>query len=307
MSESAEKVKKTQGPQESVRSALLGIGDDSEPARAARRVRRRIPFRAWVGGLLLAVMTLGCIVGPFLLAQGPFDQVLSDALNPPSAGHWLGTDDLGRDLLSRLLTGGRYTVGIAVAATTLGMVFGGILGVLAGYRRGVTEVIIMRAVDTMLVFPDVLIAFVVVAILGAGTSSVTYAMIVYSIPIFARFAFGSTIAVMSREYIEATKSRGASDMRLIFRHVIPNILPEMVIIWTLRLGIVAFLVSGLSFLGLGVQPPIPEWGAMLSQGQVFMQTNPALVLIPGAAITLFILAINLLGDGLRDVLDPRDS
>jgi peptide/nickel transport system permease protein len=280
--------------------------DEVEPAAVTgQRLSAHLPFRAKVGALILLVIVVAGVVGPFVLPHSPSVQSLDEALQGPSSAHWLGTDDLGRDLLSRVVAGTRYTVGIAVISTSVGLLVGGILGVLAGVLRGLAEVAVMRVVDTMLVFPDVLIAFVVVAILGAGTRSVVYAMVAYSVPIFARFAYGSTLTVMGLEFIAATRSRGASRWRITWRHVIPNIFAEMVVIWTLRMGIVAFLVSGLSFLGLGVQPPVSEWGAMLSQSQVFIQTNPSLALIPGAAITLFILGINLLGDGMRDVLDPR--
>jgi peptide/nickel transport system permease protein len=265
------------------------------------------PLRAKLGllilfGILVASVVVG-LVSPF----DPMKPDLAASFEGSSGKHWLGTDQLGRDVLSRLALGARYTVGITVAATAGGSLVGGVFGVLAAYFGGWVESVIMRVVDTLLAFPGVLIAFLVIAVLGTGTSSLIYATIIYSIPVFARLAFGTSKRVLASHFIEAARIRGASDSRIILTHVVPNILPEMVVLWTLRLAIAAMLVSSLSFLGLGVQPPLPEWGAMLSQGREFITSHPAMVIIPGLAVSLLIIGVNLLGDGLRDAVDPRQQ
>lgn len=270
-----------------------------------RRSRRGIPFRLLLGAVLLGLILTAMLLAPVVAPAGPTQQNLSEALRPPGSGHLLGTDGLGRDTLTRLLYGARYTVGIAIFSTTVGAVTGLALGVVAGYFRGWLDAIIMRATDALLAFPSILIAFVVVAILGTGIKSLLYAMMVYSAPIFVRFAYTATLPLRSRDFVEASRARGASHMRILTRHIVPHVLPEIVVLWTLRLGIVAILVSSLSFIGLGVIPPTPEWGAMLGEGAEYLTYAPALVIAPGVAISLLIISFNLLGDGLRDYLDPR--
>ncbi|UWP86796.1 ABC transporter permease [Dactylosporangium fulvum] len=266
---------------------------------------RRLPVRAQLGlGMLVAIVVVSTVV-PLLSPYKPFQQNLSEAFQGFSAAHPLGTDQLGRDMLVRLAYGARYTIGITLAATVLGAVIGMTAGVIAAYYRRWPETIVMRAVDVMLAFPGVLIAFIVIAVLGTGTAPLLYATTIYSVPVFARLAYGTSKSIMARQFVDAARARGASDARIIWRHIVPNIVPEMVILWTLRLAITAMLVSSLSFLGLGVQPPTPEWGAMLSQGREFLRVEPAMVVVPGVAVSLLIIAINLFGDGLRDAVDPR--
>jgi peptide/nickel transport system permease protein len=265
----------------------------------------KLPFRAVLGLLILfgilAVSVAIELVSPF----DPMKPDLAASFQGPSGEHWLGTDQLGRDVLARLAMGARYTIGITVGATAGGSLVGGVFGVLAAYYGGWVETVVMRIVDTLLAFPGVLIAFLVIAVLGTSTGSLVYATIIYSIPVFARLAFGTSKTVLASHFIEAARIRGASDSRIITTHVVPNILPEMVVLWTLRLAIAAMLVSSLSFLGLGVQPPLPEWGAMLSQGREFITSHPAMVVVPGLAVSLLVIGVNLLGDGLRDAVDPR--
>jgi ABC-type dipeptide/oligopeptide/nickel transport system permease subunit len=270
-----------------------------------RRSRLHLPFRALAGGALLGIILLAIILDPVLTTRSATHQDLSNALKSPSLSHLLGTDQLGRDTLTRLLYGARYTVGITIFSTTLGAVVGVMLGMLAGFFRKWVEVVVMRTTDALLAFPSILIAFVVVAVLGPGISSLVYSMSIYAAPIFVRFAYTATLPVVARDFVEASRARGASTTRILLRHILPNILPEIVILWTLRLGVVAVLVSSLSFVGLGVQPPTPEWGAMLGQGTEYLDIAPSLVIAPGLAISLLIISFNLLGDGLRDVLDPK--
>ncbi|MGE0803055.1 MAG: ABC transporter permease [Lautropia sp.] len=272
------------------------------------RARRPIPFRLALGGCLLAIIVLAVLFAPLISSYDPTRQTLSNALLAPgSPGHLLGTDNVGRDIFTRLLYGGRYTVGIALLATTLGAIVGVAVGATAGFFRGVLEAVIMRTTDALLAFPSILIAFVVVAILGTGTNSLIWAMMIYAVPIFVRFSYTATLPLMSHDLIEASRARGASNLRILCRHVVPNILPEIIILWTLRLGAVAILVSSLSYVGLGVTPPAPEWGAMLGQGSQYLSYAPTLVLAPGIAISVLIIAFNLIGDGLRDYIDPRSK
>lgn len=279
-----------------------GIGQLSS---TMRRPKRAIPFRMVLGGLLLALILLAVLLAPVIARQSPTAQNLSDALASPGGRHLLGTDELGRDTLTRLLYGARYTVGIAIFSTTVGAVVGLSLGVVAGYFRGWSDAVIMRAIDALLAFPSILIAFIVVAVLGAGIDSLVYAMMIYAAPIFVRFSYTATLPLGSRDYVEASRARGASDLRILCRHIVPHVLPEIIILWTLRLGVVAILISSLGFIGLGVTPPTPEWGAMLGEGAEYLTYAPTLVIAPGAAISILIISFNLLGDGLRDYLDPR--
>lgn len=279
--------------------------DLTDLSGGARRTKRGVPFRLVLGAVLLGLILLAMLLAPVLTSTGPAQQNLSEALRPAGRDHLLGTDPLGRDTLTRLLYGARYTVGIAILSTTVGAVVGLVLGVVAGYFRGWLDAIIMRTTDALLAFPSILIAFVVVAILGPGMESVLYAMMIYSAPIFVRFSYTATLPLKSRDFVEASRARGASHLRILARHIVPHVLPEIIVLWTLRLGIVAILVSSLSFIGLGVIPPTPEWGAMLGEGAEYLTYAPTLVIAPGMAISLLIISFNLLGDGLRDYLDPR--
>lgn len=293
------------GPAE---SAPVSGPPERKPRKLALRrsfFKKRLPPRAMLGIAILLFILAVTVLVPLLSPYTPTQQNLAEALQGFTLAHPLGTDQLGRDMLVRLAYGARWTVGITLAATCIGAVVGVALGILGAYYGRWLEVVLMRSVDVMLTFPGVLIAFFVVAILGAGTTSLIYAVSLYSVPIFARLAYGTTKSIMTRQFIEAARTRGANDLRVMVRHILPNIFSEMVILWTLRLGVTALLVSSLSFLGLGVQPPTPEWGAMLNQGREFMRVLPSMTIIPGVAISLFIVAINLLGDGLRDAIDPR--
>lgn len=282
-------------------AAVAGVGQ----RRRSRPSLRRVPKRALFGGALLLGLLGTCLVVQLFSSADPYQQDLANALASPSWSHPLGTDELGRDTLARIAHGANYTVGITVAATVVASIAGVSLGVVAGYYRGWLDTVIMRLVDAMLSFPGILVAFIVIAILGAGTLQLLYAAALYSTPIFARLAYGTSRSVMTQQYIDSARARGASNPRIILRHVLPNITSEMTILFTLRLAVCALLVSALSFLGLGVAPPTPEWGAMLSNGRQYLRTEPLMVVIPGLTITLLIVGFNLLGDGLRDLLDPR--
>lgn len=277
------------------------------PVTSAKTTRApwRSNARMTLGASILLAIVAVAVVVPIVSPYSATTQDLRSAFQGPSWSHPLGTDNLGRDVLVRLAVGARYTIGITVTATTVGAVIGVGLGSVVAYVGGVLDAVVMRAVDVLLAFPGVLISFMVIAVLGPGADALVYAVIVYSTPIFARLAYGTSKSISGRLFIEAARSRGASSRRIILRYVLPNITSELAILWTLRLAVTALLVSALSFVGLGVQPPAPEWGAMLSQARDYMRVDPRLFLAPGIAISLLIVAINLLGDGLRDAIDPR--
>ncbi|MET3291583.1 UNVERIFIED_CONTAM: peptide/nickel transport system permease protein [Brevibacillus sp. OAP136] len=217
----------------------------------------------------------------------------------------MGTDDKGRDVLSRIIFGTRLSLAVGFVAVFIGAFFGVILGLLSGYYGKWVDTIIMRIIDVLLAFPGILLALAIVSALGPSLINVMIAVGVFSIPMFARIVRGSTLAVKKLEYIDAIRSLGASDLRIIFVHIFPNILSPIIVQASLRLATAILSAAGLSFLGLGAQPPLPEWGAMLSNGRDFLFTAPYLAMFPGIAISTLVLGFNVFGDGLRDALDPR--
>lgn len=269
---------------------------------------RLLRHRSGSIGLVLSVLFLVlAVAGPWLV---PYDPARQDylALNQSfSAEHWLGTDNFGRDLASRLLAGARYSIGIGLSATLLGALVGGAWGLWSGYAGGVADNLSMRLVDIMLAFPGLLLAIALITLTGPGVGPVILASAVFGIPIFARLVRGSVLAVKERAFVEAARGLGASGGRIMLRHLVPAVIAPVVVYASLRLGVTLLVASGLSFLGLGVQPPTPEWGAMLSDAQLYLAIHPLMAFAPGVTITLAVLGFNLLGDGLRDVLDPRLS
>lgn len=259
---------------------------------------------------MLALSVVALFVGAALLADivAPHDPLAVDLASnylPASSAHWLGTDHLGRDTFSRLLLGARVSLTIALVATLAGLLAGATLGLVAAWRRGVAEGTIMQAVDVLLSFPDMLLAIAVAAILGRGVSSTIVAVAIFSVPIFARLVRASAQSVVNADYILASRAAGASASRLLLRHVLPQCYAPLLAQGTITLGSAILFASGLSFLGLGVQPPEPEWGAMLSRGRELLRSSPLGAVAPGLAITLVVLSFSLLGDGLKDALDPR--
>jgi peptide/nickel transport system permease protein len=269
-------------------------------------VRQFRRSRAAVVGLGLTLLfLLTSALAPLIAPYDPIALGLGQQLQPPSLVHPLGTDELGRDMLSRLLWGARYTLLITVGAVALAVVIGSGLGVYAGYRGGLSDTLIMRAMDVLLAMPGFLLAIAIIAALGAGMTNVIIAVGVHAIPGFSRVARGATLSVREQEYVQASRVVGSRDARIMWRHVLPNVTAPLLVQTTLQLATSILTASGLSFLGLGPQPPTPEWGAMLSTGRTYVTSNPQLATIPGLAILLVALGFNLLGDGLRDALDPR--
>ncbi len=260
---------------------------------------------AIVGGVVIGLFALLGLFGPWLAPYDPLAQQLRDNYQSMSAAHWLGTDDLGRDVLSRLLYGARISLSISLVGVTGGLLIGVLLGLVAAYVGGWTDAVIMRFVDILYALPGILLAIAIIAVLGKGILNTIIAVVIFSIPTFARVVRGSVLAVLELEYVEACRAVGASAPRIILGHVMPNASSQLIVQATLMLGTAILIASGLSFLGLGVQPPNPEWGAMLSKGRELMRTTPIVAIAPGMAITLVVLSFSVVGDGLRDALDPK--
>lgn len=260
---------------------------------------------AVAGLVVIAFFFAAAALAPLISPHNPIEFQLGSQLLPPSMTHPLGTDELGRDLLSRLLYGSRITFVITFGAVAIAVLVGAAIGVVAGYFGGWVDQLAMRFMDILLAMPMFLLAVAIIAALGPGTRNVIIAVGIGSIPVFARIARGSTLSVKQEDYTLAVRAIGASHSRIVVRHIVPNVLPPLLVQTTLRLATAILTASGLSFLGLGPQPPTPEWGAMLSTGRNFLTSSPQLVIVPGMAILLVTIAFNLVGDGLRDALDPR--
>lgn len=257
-----------------------------------------------VGLFLSLIFVLMAVFGGLVAPYGYAEPDYINSLSGPTSAHWLGTDTFGRDTLSRLLYGARYSIGIGVSATLLGAIVGGLWGLISGYFGGAIEAVSMRLVDVMLAFPGLLLAIGLITLTGPGLWPVLLASAVFGVPLFARLARGATLAARERLFIEAARGLGGGHVRILFKHLLPAIFSPVLIYATLRIGVTLLVASGLSFLGLGLQPPTPEWGAMLSDAQLYLSLHPILAFAPGVVITLAVLGFNLLGDGLRDVLDP---
>jgi peptide/nickel transport system permease protein len=260
---------------------------------------------AMVGAIIILFYILIGLFAPLLAPYDPYKIILEEKLLPPSDDHWMGTDDKGRDILSRILYGSRLSMGVGFAAVAFGAFFGIIFGLVAGYYGKWVDSFIMRMMDVMLAFPGILLALAIISALGPGLLNVTIAVGAFSVPLFARIVRGSTLEVKRLEYIDAIRSLGANDFTIIFKHILPNILSPIIVQGTLRLATAILSAAGLSFLGLGAQPPSPEWGTMLSNGRDFLFSAPYIAIFPGLAISILVLGFNIFGDGLRDAFDPR--
>lgn len=258
----------------------------------------------------MALVVVVAFVGAALLSDrlAPYDPLATDlAANyrPASPDHWLGTDHLGRDTFSRMLAGARASLSIALVSTAAGLLVGAGIGLVAAWKRGAADQALMQVVDVLLSFPDMLLAIAVAAILGRGAAATMVAVAIFSVPVFARLVRASAQAVVSADFVLASRAAGASGSRILLRHVLPQCVGPVLAQGTITLGSAILFASGLSFLGLGVQPPDPEWGAMLSRGRELLRSSPLGAIAPGVAITAVVLSFSLLGDGLKDALDPR--
>ncbi|MEN3931370.1 ABC transporter permease subunit [Microvirga sp. W0021] len=260
---------------------------------------------ALAAGLFLVVLVLVAIFADFIAPYG-LDTPDYDAITmPPSWAHWAGTDDYGRDIFSRIIFGARISLAVGFLSVTIGGLVGIALGLISGFYGGWIDNLIMRICDVLLAFPGIVLAIAVISILGPGVDNVIYAVAVFSIPVFARLVRGSTLAIKQSVYVDAARAIGVSNNLLMLRHILPGTLPSVIVYFSMRIGTAILTAASLSFIGLGAQPPSPEWGAMLAAGRTYIETEPHLALYPGLAIFVTVLAFNLLGDGLRDALDPK--
>lgn len=232
-------------------------------------------------------------------------QNLFESLQAPSSKHWLGTDEFGRDIFARIVHGARVSLTVGIVAVSISIVVGGILGAVAGYYGGMLDNVIMRAMDIFLAVPSILLAIAIVSALGPSLANLMIAISISSVPRYARIVRASVLSIRDQEFIEAARAIGASNTRIIFRHIIPNSLAPVIVQGTLGVASAILSTAGLSFIGLGIQPPDPEWGSMLSGGRQYLRYAWWVTTFPGVAIMITILSLNLLGDGLRDALDPR--
>lgn len=261
---------------------------------------------ACAGLVIVLISVIAAVFAPYLATNNPLAVDLDNKLSPPSRRYPLGTDHLGRCVYSRLLYGGRVTIPVVAATLAVILLIGLPLGALSGYYGGWLDSVIMRVVDAMLAFPALVLALVIAGMLGPGLVNVALAMVAVWWVEYARLVRGMVLSVKERGFVQAAVSCGASDARVICRHILPEVFPAVAVMATLDMGKLLLAISGLSFLGLGAQPPTPEWGAMLNEGRMYLQSTWRTVLAPGAAIMLVALGFNLLGDGIRDVMDPRE-
>jgi len=268
-----------------------------------RRLRRD---RTGLAGLvLLALIALAAIAGPALVREDPLQPNLAETFRPPGGRHLLGTDQLGRDLLARVVVGARSSLGGGISALALSLSTGVPAGLVAGYRRGRADEVVMSLVEILMSFPGVLLAILAVAVLGPSQQHVVLAVGLASAPVFARLVRGSALTIREQEYVLAAHALGATPSRVAIQHVLPGCVVPIAVTAALRLGTTIVTIAGLGFLGLGGDPVRPEWGAMLSQGQEFLRRAPHIALVPGGAMLVTVLSVNLFGDAVADALNPR--
>lgn len=255
--------------------------------------------------LALSTLVIDFVTGKQIYTDYVIKQDLRGRLEAPSAAHWFGKDEFGRDMLFRVIWGIRYSLFMGTIAIAISCVVGGSIGAIAGYYGGKIDNVIMRFMDILLAIPSMLLAIAIVAALGTSLVNVLMAIAISYIPTFARTARAPVLTIKNQEFVEAGKAVGASDARIIFKYIIPNSLAPIIVQVTLGVAGAILSIAGLSFLGLGIQPPTPEWGAMLSNARTYIRDSWHITVIPGAAIMLTILALNVIGDGLRDALDPK--
>ena len=282
----------------SVPRASAGLWRD-----AARRLRR--DHAAVAGLVIIVLLIIIAIAAPWITPYDPNDQSFRIKLMPPSAEHWLGTDEFGRDVLSRILVGTRVALYVGIVPVIVAMVIGVTLGLAAGYYGKSLDQVIMRLIDILLAFPWLLLAIGIMAVLGPGINNVVIAVSIVYIPAFARIVRGSVLSIKEKEYVEAARAMGQPNPQIITRHVLANAWAPIIVLATLSIGQAIIYAAGLSFIGLGTQPPNADWGVMLSSGREYLRDAPWLGFFPGLAILITVLAFNLFGDGLRDALDPR--
>ena len=271
--------------------------------RNKRLIRKFTRKRIIIYGSVLAVLVVLSLFAPYF---APYDtiQISMEGRKSPNVDHIFGTDRLGRDNLSRIIYGTKYSLSIGIISVSIGLIFGTTMGVLSAYYGGLVDTIIMRFIDALLAFPGILLALVVIAVLGPGLFNVMLAVGISTVPEYARLARGKVLSVMQLEYIEAIHSIGGSNIRVILKHILPNISAPITILATLQVGNAILVGSGLSFLGMGAQPPTPEWGLMTAEGRSFMSQAWWISTFPGISILITVISINQFGDGLSEAIDP---
>jgi peptide/nickel transport system permease protein len=300
-------------------AVALGTGTHRPPAATELRHAGRAPASLWrdaarhlrrdraalAGLLVIALLVAVAVVAPLIVPHPPNDQSFRIKLQAPSAEYLFGTDEFGRDIFSRVLVGTRIALWVGLAPVAIALVAGVALGLLAGYHGGKVDQVVMRLVDVLLAFPWLLLAIGIMAILGPGINNVIIAVAIVYVPAFARVVRGSVLSIKAREYVEAARAIGQPHHRIMTRHVMANAWAPIIVLATLSIGQAIIYAAGLSFIGLGTQPPDADWGVMLASGREYLRDGPWLGIFPGLAILLTVLAFNLFGDGLRDALDPR--
>jgi len=260
---------------------------------------------SWIGLMVFVLVIVLAIAAPWIAPYDPNDQNIMEKLRAPSAAHWLGTDSFGRDTLSRILYGSRISLVIGIASTLLAMIIGSAIGMFAGWYGGRADTVTMQAMDVLLAFPSLILGLILVAMLGPSTHNIIIAIALTSIPPFARIARAPTIAIKEREFVMAGRALGYTDTRIVVVHILPNILPEILVMASLWLANAIRTEASLAFVGLGVKPPTATWGGMIREGFENILDSYTLALAPSIAILVVIFALNLLGDGLRDAIDPK--
>jgi peptide/nickel transport system permease protein len=268
----------------------------------------RVFFKRWVvvlGLIILLMVVIAAVFAPFLAPYDPYQIATGGSLEQPSSQHWLGTDRIGRDNLSRVIYGSRIARIVGFVTVSIASIIGISLGMMAGYAGGAFYVIIMRAVDTLMCFPGLILMMFLSAVLGNGLRNVIIALSIGTVAGYVRVMCGLTLSLKQNDYIMAEVAMGASRMRAMLRHILPNAFPPLIVLMTMQLGTLILAEAALGFLGIGIVPPTAAWGSMVNESYVYLQTNPWLVFAPGICIFLVVFSFNMVGDGLRDALDPR--
>jgi peptide/nickel transport system permease protein len=285
---------------------MVAAQEPIRPAHVAILDILRTHHRVAVAAAVLAFLFLVALLSPVISPYNPIAVHPDDSyLRPLSPGHLLGTDELGRDLLSRVLWGARVSLPVAFVAVSVGLVGGGLIGLASGYAGGLVDLLLMRVIDALLAFPGLILAIAVVAALGPGLRNAMIAIGIVAIPVYARLVRALVLQLRQMEFVLATRSLGATPLRLILRHLIPNLLNPVIVQVSLSAGFAILAEATLSFLGLGAQLPTPDWGQMINTGAAFLTNDPWLAIVPGAAISVTVYSFNFMGDSLRDALDPR--
>ena len=275
---------------------------------AESRVRfPRLPLLFWLAVGWIGIILVLALTADLLALPSPTDMDMLEKRMPPSAAHWLGTDNLGRDMLARLIFGARISLTVGVASPLIGLILGGTLGMLAGYLRGRLETIIVASVDVLLAFPPLVLALALTAYLGQTVANLTYIIGILSIPAFTRVARASTLSIANREFVVAARALGATEARILVRELLPNVILPLVAFFLLAVAVTIVVEGALSFLGLGVPPPAPSWGGRIGAGRESLEIAPRIAFLPAGAMFLSVLAFNIVGDTLRAITDPRQT